>query len=140
MLALCLKDVAGLVPGAYQGRGKGNKFLDDLTDADVLVHVVDASGLSDAEGNQVASDERISETNHPINDLAWVRNELVEWVFFNIASKWDNVVRRGRDKLVGMFSGYKQSQSFVLDVFTAVETYVREKEGQDRIFDNLELC
>ena len=25
MLALCLKDVAGLVPGAYQGRGKGNK-------------------------------------------------------------------------------------------------------------------
>ena len=37
----------------------------------MLVHVVDASGLSDAEGNKVASDERISETNHPINDLAW---------------------------------------------------------------------
>eukprot|EP00804_Cyclotella_cryptica_P030762 CCRYP_009169-RA/>CCRYP_009169-RA protein AED:0.12 eAED:0.12 QI:0/0.16/0/1/1/1/7/0/820 len=139
MISLCLKDVAGLVPGAYQGRGKGNKFLDDLTDADVLVHVVDASGLSDAEGNKVASDERTSETNHPINDLAWVRNELVEWVFFNIASKWDNVVRRGRDKLVGMFSGYKQSQSFVLDVFAAVENYIKEKEGRDRIFDNLKL-
>lgn len=25
LLSLCLKDVAGLVPGAYQGRGKGNK-------------------------------------------------------------------------------------------------------------------
>jgi len=39
-IPVCLKDVAGLVPGAYQGRGRGNKFLDDLTDADVLVHIV----------------------------------------------------------------------------------------------------
>ena len=40
MLPVIVKDVAGLVPGAYQGRGKGNKFLGDLCDADVLVHVV----------------------------------------------------------------------------------------------------
>jgi GTPase involved in cell partitioning and DNA repair len=25
LISLCLKDVAGLVPGAYQGHGKGNK-------------------------------------------------------------------------------------------------------------------
>ena len=31
LLPVTLKDVAGLVPGAYAGRGKGNKFLDDLT-------------------------------------------------------------------------------------------------------------
>ena len=31
-----LKDVAGLVPGAYQGRGKGNRFLDDLCGAGAL--------------------------------------------------------------------------------------------------------
>jgi hypothetical protein len=36
--------------GAYQGRGKGNAFLADLCDADVLVHVVDASGTTDAKG------------------------------------------------------------------------------------------
>eukprot|EP00956_Cyclotella_meneghiniana_P015249 scaffold23177_cov68-Cyclotella_meneghiniana.AAC.1 len=138
LLSVCLKDVAGLVPGAYKGRGKGNKFLDDLTDADVLVHVVDSSGLSDAEGNMIASDEMSNETNHPLTDLAWVRNELVEWVFTNVASKWDSVVRRGRDKLVGMFSGYKQSQRFVMNIFSAVETYVKEKEGRD-LFDNLEV-
>lgn len=40
LVPACLKDVAGLVPGAYQGRGRGNKFLDDLTDADVLIHIV----------------------------------------------------------------------------------------------------
>ena len=41
LLPLLLKDVAGLVPGAYAGRGKGNQFLQDLTTADVLIHVVD---------------------------------------------------------------------------------------------------
>ena len=32
-----VKDVAGLVPGACDGLGKGNRFLNDLCDADVLV-------------------------------------------------------------------------------------------------------
>lgn len=45
-----LLDVAGLVPGAHQGRGLGNKFLDDLRQADALIHVVDVSGTTDAEG------------------------------------------------------------------------------------------
>ena len=84
---------------------------------------------------------RIGSTIHVyVYDLLYrVRHELVEWVFFNIASKWDNVLRRGKDKLVGMFSGYKQSQAFVVDVFSAVEAYVREKEGKDRTFDHLDL-
>ena len=35
-------DVAGLVEGASSGRGLGNKFLDDLRQADALIQVVDA--------------------------------------------------------------------------------------------------
>lgn len=46
-----LLDVAGLVPGAHEGKGLGNKFLDDLRHADALIHVVDVSGTTDAEGN-----------------------------------------------------------------------------------------
>ena len=42
--------MAGLVPGAHEGKGLGNKFLDDLRHADALVHVVDVSGTTDAEG------------------------------------------------------------------------------------------
>jgi ribosome-binding ATPase len=38
------------VPGAHEGRGLGNRFLDDLRHADGLVHVVDVSGGTDAEG------------------------------------------------------------------------------------------
>lgn len=45
-----LLDVAGLVPGAHMGKGLGNQFLDDLRHADALIHVVDVSGTTDAEG------------------------------------------------------------------------------------------
>lgn len=38
------------MPGAHEGKGLGNKFLDDLRHADALVHVVDVSGTTDAEG------------------------------------------------------------------------------------------
>lgn len=50
-----LLDVAGLVPGAHEGKGLGNKFLDDLRHADALIHVVDVSGTTDAEGKLVVS-------------------------------------------------------------------------------------
>ncbi|GAJ15692.1 unnamed protein product [marine sediment metagenome] len=33
-----LMDVAGLVPGASEGKGLGNKFLDDLRQADAFIH------------------------------------------------------------------------------------------------------
>lgn len=50
-----LLDVAGLVPGAHEGKGLGNKFLDDLRHADALIHVVDVSGTTDAEGQSLVS-------------------------------------------------------------------------------------
>src|SRR5439155_44937 len=49
-----LLDVAGLVPNAHEGRGLGNKFLDDLRQANAFVHVIDATGGTDFEGNPVA--------------------------------------------------------------------------------------
>ena len=60
-----LQDVAGLVPGAYQGRGKGNAFLNDLTDADVLLHVVDVSGSTDREGQLLQE----GEGGDPLDDV-----------------------------------------------------------------------
>jgi ribosome-binding ATPase YchF (GTP1/OBG family) len=58
LLPIIVKDVAGLVPGAYKGRGKGNRFLADLCDADVLVHVVDATGRADRDGNVLVGGEK----------------------------------------------------------------------------------
>ena len=44
---VALVDVAGLVPGASEGRGRGNAFLADLANCDVLIQVVDAAGSTD---------------------------------------------------------------------------------------------
>ena len=69
-------DVAGLVPGASEGRGLGNKFLDDLRQADVLIHVVDASGSLDAEGNQVDKGSW-----NPIDDVKFLEEEIDAWIY-----------------------------------------------------------
>lgn len=135
LIPVMLKDVAGLVPGAYQGRGRGNKFLNDLTDADVLIHVVDASGTADTEGNAVGSNE--DGGSHPLNDLAWILNELIEWVYNNVVYKWESIRRRGRNKLSDMFSGYGQSQTVLYNVIVAVEKFMEESEQRDRAMERL---
>ncbi|WP_336001839.1 redox-regulated ATPase YchF [Halorientalis halophila] len=67
-----LVDVAGLVPGAHEGRGLGNQFLTDLNEADVLVHVVDFSGETDIEGEP-------TEDHDPREDIDFLENELDMW-------------------------------------------------------------
>ncbi|KAJ5097442.1 GTP-binding protein [Penicillium angulare] len=101
-----LLDVAGLVPGAHQGRGLGNKFLDDLRHADALIHVVDVSGTTDAEGKATRGYD-------PSVDIEWLRSEIVRWVLGNLMEKWGSIKRRhiatkGNpvDTLQGQFSGY----------------------------------
>ena len=48
-----LTDVAGLVPGAHEGKGMGNQFLNNLSQADVLIHIVDISGSLNEKGEPV---------------------------------------------------------------------------------------
>ena len=97
LLPVIIKDVAGLVPGAYKGRGKGNKFLNDLTDADCLVHVVDTSGLSDEGGNlhqprgddadNDGYDTEASGSGGGDKDARWIRQEIHRWIFHNVKAK-----------------------------------------------------
>ncbi|BFZ61572.1 hypothetical protein YB2330_002644 [Saitoella coloradoensis] len=108
-----LLDVAGLVPGAHEGRGLGNKFLDDLRHADCLVHVVDVSGTTDAEGKETRGYD-------PSVDIEWLRGEIVRWVGGNLREKWGSIVRRhvaikgnAVDTLQGQFSGYGSTANLV---------------------------
>lgn len=50
-------------------KGLGNKFLDDLRKADVLVHVVDVSGTTNEKGE-------VTSGYDPINDIDWLRSEI----------------------------------------------------------------
>ncbi|KAJ3247916.1 hypothetical protein HDU78_002669 [Chytriomyces hyalinus] len=113
LIPCVIKDVAGLVPGAWEGRGRGNKFLNDLCDADVLIHVIDASGLSDENGNILPADT--PNPQDPLHDIHWVRQELFHWIFSNIARKWDSIVKRPQ-RLPLMFSGYRAPQWLVAQV------------------------
>jgi ribosome-binding ATPase len=111
MLPILVKDVAGLVPGAYKGRGKGNRFLADLCDADVLVHVVDATGQSDQDGNIFHSNDDSKQFSTPSEDAEWIRQELHRWIFHNVKAKWDSVSRKGTKggmaRVLALFSGYQ---------------------------------
>jgi ribosome-binding ATPase YchF (GTP1/OBG family) len=84
-----LIDVAGLVPDAHKGKGLGNKFLDDLRQAAVLVHVVDASGSTDSEGNPVAAG-----SHDPVNDVLFLESEIERWFYSIFNRNWDKIARR----------------------------------------------
>jgi hypothetical protein len=71
------------------GLGKGNRFLNDLCDADVLVHIVDASGKTDERGN--ANDLGGHDVVH---DVSWIHAELQRWILDNLRAKWSGVVRK----------------------------------------------
>ncbi|KAM3441396.1 hypothetical protein MY4824_001520 [Beauveria thailandica] len=108
-----LLDVAGLVPGAHQGQGLGNKFLDDLRHADALIHVVDASGTVDAEGKETRGYD-------PSVDIAWLRSEVVAWILGNLLQKWGSLRRRhvavkatAAETLQLQFSGYGSTMAIV---------------------------
>jgi threonine dehydrogenase-like Zn-dependent dehydrogenase len=50
-----LVEIAGLVPGAHEGRGLGNQFLSDSNEANGLVHVVDFSRSTPRRGTTPTS-------------------------------------------------------------------------------------
>lgn len=83
-----LIDVAGLVPGANEGKGLGNKFLNDLSQADALIHVVDASGSTDSEGKEVAEG-----THDPVLDVKFLEEEIELWFLKIIENNWIKISR-----------------------------------------------
>ena len=64
---VALVDVAGLVPGASEGRGRGNAFLADLANCDVLIQVVDAAGSTDIEGQFQGAASSLNDAIESVN-------------------------------------------------------------------------
>lgn len=79
-------DVAGLVPGAHEGKGLGNKFLDDARQADALIHVIDISGSTDYEGRPLTPG-----SGDPIGDIRFVEEEFDLWLVSIIKRDMDNI-------------------------------------------------
>jgi ribosome-binding ATPase YchF (GTP1/OBG family) len=81
-------DVAGLVPGAWEGRGLGNQFLDEIHRADALVHIVDASGRTDCEGRICKPGE-----HDPLEDVQFLEREITMWIASILKKDWAKIAR-----------------------------------------------
>jgi hypothetical protein len=81
-------DVAGLVPGAWEGRGLGNQFLDEIRKADALIHVVDASGGTDCEGRLCKPGE-----HDPLEDVKFLEHEITMWISSILQKDWPKLAR-----------------------------------------------
>ena len=64
----------GLIKGSHLGKGLGNRFLTVAGQSDALLHIVDASGSIDAEGNIVEPGY-----GDPLGDYYDIEEELVLW-------------------------------------------------------------
>jgi len=83
-----LIDCAGLVPGAWQGRGLGNQFLDEIRKADVLIHIVDAAGATDSEGKMCKPG-----THDPTEDVKFLETEITMWLVQLLKKDWFKLAR-----------------------------------------------
>ena len=81
-------DCAGLVPGAWEGRGLGNQFLDEIRKADALIHIVDASGGTDCEGRLCKPGE-----NDPMEDVKFLEREITMWMANILKKDWPKIAR-----------------------------------------------
>jgi len=88
-IAVELLDVAGLVPDAYKGKGLGNKFLDDMRQAEAIIHVVDASGGTDMEGNIVPVG-----SHDPMEDIKFLENEITMWMYGILSTNWMKLAKK----------------------------------------------
>ncbi len=104
-----LLDVAGLVPDAHKGKGLGLKFLDDLRQADVFIHVIDVSGSTNEHGEPVKPN-----SYDPANDIKFLEEEIGYWFLSLLKKNWAKFSREVEmmkkdlvDSLLKQFSGLK---------------------------------
>jgi len=126
-----LVDLPGLIKGAWEGKGLGNKFLSVAAQSDALLHIVDASGSIDAAG-------RIAEpgSGDPIADIGDIEEELVMWYL--------KLLEGNRDKISRAINSGTDMQSAIADVFRGIgvnEEHVKlalqENKLENHKFDEL---
>jgi ribosome-binding ATPase YchF (GTP1/OBG family) len=122
LIPVKLWDIAGLIPGAHEGRGLGLEFLNDIIQADMFVHIVDASGTTDAEG-QLTSDY------DPSNDVKFLEEEIDLWFAAVIKRNLEKI--KDEKKAEGILAGLGIKDKHVKEVMKRIglddiEEFARE--------------
>jgi len=81
-------DLPGLVKDAWRGRGLGNRFLSVIGQADALIHVVDASGSVDADGELTQAGG-----GNPVQDVLDIETEIERWIADILSRNQSQIVR-----------------------------------------------
>ena len=123
-----LIDVAGLVPGAHEGKGLGNQFLTDAMQADALIHVVDVSGSTDIQGQSVTIG-----THNPLEDIKFVEEEFDLWFKQILDREWHKLTKEIEQKhtkiseeLARRFTGLGIKESEIDKVLTSMSLKVKK--------------
>ncbi len=103
-------DIAGLVKGASQGEGLGNKFLANIRECDMIVHVVRAF----EDGDVIHVDGVIN----PINDIEVINTELA------LADL--EMVSSAKEKMAKKLRGGDKELQLVDDAFTKILPVLEE--------------
>jgi ribosome-binding ATPase YchF (GTP1/OBG family) len=82
-------DVAGLVPDAWQGKGLGNQFLNDIMQAKALIHVLDASGSTDTHGEVLGEG-----SFDPAITVEFLEKEIAYWIRGIVQKNWKDTAKR----------------------------------------------
>lgn len=125
-----LIDLAGLVPGAHTGKGRGNKFLDDLREADILIHILDASGLTDEQGKPTQ--------NYDVCfDIRFLQEEIDLWLYGIIGKNWQHFARKMQEgkklsqELARQLSGLKINEEMIKEAMRKLNLSERATEWSD---------
>ncbi len=114
-VSIDLLDVAGLIEGAYEGKGLGNQFLNDLSQGDALIHIIDIAGMTNERG------EIVRPLSHdPLKDVEMIEKEVDLWYFSILEKAWDKFVKKVvnekkdiRKEVSKQFSGLKITEEMV---------------------------
>ncbi len=111
-----LVDVAGLVRGAHEGKGMGNKFLSDLSQADCLILVTDSSGSTNEGGNLVSMG-----SFSPVEDAKMLEEEIDAWLFDVIKRNFNKSGWKSFEELAKSLSGLKISADLLSHAFSQLD-------------------
>ena len=130
-------DVAGLVPGAHEGKGMGNQFMDDLSNADVLIQIIDCSGRTNEKGEP-------TENYDITNEIRFLEKEINLWYHRVISKNLDKIIRKSKLEkkdtmklITGDLSGLKIREEHIekalnennLDINNALKWSEEEKQA-----------
>lgn len=134
-----LIDLPGLIRGAWTGKGLGNRFLTVASQADVLLHVVDASGSINQAGELVAPG-----VGDPVQDALDIEEELVMWLYKILEEHRPKIIKMMESRtvrfipaLTQILSGSKIKRTHIVEALRA--SRLEDKPFQDWTDEDLKL-